>query len=48
MNCFQTLLSNFAFKFNLRRYTTALGKRTQTILKHLFPPPKVGRCRLNR
>ena len=24
----------------LENFTTALGKRTQTILKHLFPPPK--------
>jgi hypothetical protein len=39
--------SNFAFKFNLRRYTKATIELYASIAEELLPTPsKVGRCRL--
>jgi hypothetical protein len=43
---YDELLSNIAFKFNLRRYTMGHGALADTLAAALPAPAKVGRCRL--
>ena len=42
----EKLLSNFAFNFNLRRYTEGIPDKQIKMLSEDVPCAEVGRCRL--